>query len=169
MLNHSYSYDSLDNLTARTDANLGTQESFSYDSLNRLSLSTNLGGAVSPPSTMEVMYDARGNITYKSDVGRYWYDAQRPNRMTNVTLETAPGAQNVPNQHYSTQLKDYVAFAQQEGLTFQLFVRWNTILSNELKIAIEDGLIQLERIPVVPLAPRPPKIPNPKLLPPGER
>lgn len=26
-------------------------------------------------------------------MGRYWYDAQRPNRMTNVTLETAPGAQ----------------------------------------------------------------------------
>ena len=25
-------------------------------------------------------------------MGRYWYDAARPNRMTNVTLETAPGA-----------------------------------------------------------------------------
>lgn len=37
--------------------------------------------------------DARDNITYKSDVGRYWYDAARPNRMTQVTLETAPGAQ----------------------------------------------------------------------------
>jgi len=92
VLNHTYAYDSLDNLTARTDANLGTQESFSYDSLNRLSLSTILGGAVSPPTTTEVLYDARGNITYKSDVGRYWYDAQRPNRMTNVTLESAPGA-----------------------------------------------------------------------------
>jgi RHS repeat-associated protein len=92
VLNHSYTYDSLDNLTARTDTNLGTQESFSYDSLNRLSLSTILGGAVSPPTTTEVMYDARGNISYKSDVGRYWYDAQRPNRMTNVTLESAPGA-----------------------------------------------------------------------------
>lgn len=51
-----------------------------------------LGGAVSPPSTTEVRYDARGNITYKSDVGRFWYDAARPNRMTAVTLETAPGA-----------------------------------------------------------------------------
>lgn len=38
------------------------------------------------------MYDARSNISYKSDVGRYWYDAARPNRMTRVTLETAPGA-----------------------------------------------------------------------------
>lgn len=95
VLNHTYAFDALGNLTSRSDntAGVGTQESFSYDSLNRATLSTFLGGSVSPPRTTEVMYDARGNITYKSDVGRYWYDSARPNRMTNVTLETAPGAQ----------------------------------------------------------------------------
>ncbi|EJL83317.1 RHS repeat-associated core domain protein containing protein [Polaromonas sp. CF318] len=95
VLNQSYTYDSLGNLTTRADNSpgVGTQESFSYDNLNRLTLNTLLGGAVSPPTTTEVMYDARGNITYKSDVGRYWYDGARPNRMTNITLETAPGAQ----------------------------------------------------------------------------
>ncbi|CAN7239877.1 RHS repeat domain-containing protein [Polaromonas sp. LjRoot131] len=95
VLNQSYTYDSLGNLSTRADNSpgVGTQESFSYDSLNRLTLNTLLGGAVSPPTTTEVMYDARGNITYKSDVGRYWYDGARPNRMTNITLETAPGAQ----------------------------------------------------------------------------
>jgi RHS repeat-associated protein len=95
VLSQSYTYDSLGNLTTRADNSLGvgTQESFSYDSLNRLTLNTLLGGAVSPPTTTQVMYDARGNITYKSDVGRYWYDGARPNRMTNITLETAPGAQ----------------------------------------------------------------------------
>jgi RHS repeat-associated protein len=95
VLNQSYTYDSLGNLKTRADNSpgVGTQESFSYDSLNRLTLSTLLGGAVSPPTTTEVKYDARGNITYKSDVGRYWYDGARPNRMTNITLETAPGAQ----------------------------------------------------------------------------
>jgi RHS repeat-associated protein len=94
VLNQSYTYDALDNLMSRVDSapGVGTQESFSYDSLNRLTTATMLGGAVSPPTTTEVKYDARGNITYKSDVGRYWYDAARPNRMTNVTLETAPGA-----------------------------------------------------------------------------
>jgi hypothetical protein len=66
---------------------------FGYDSLKRLTLATILGGGVSPPQTTEVMYDARGNIKYKRGVGRYWYDSARPNRMTNVTLETAPGAQ----------------------------------------------------------------------------
>ncbi len=65
---------------------VGTQKGFSYDSLNRLNVATLLGGAVSPTSTTEVIYDARGNIAYKSDVGYYTYDPDRPNRMTNVTL-----------------------------------------------------------------------------------
>jgi RHS repeat-associated protein len=95
VLNHAYAWDAIGNLTTRADntPGVGTQESFSYDSVNRLTLATILGGAVSPPQVTEVMYDARDNITYKSDVGRYWYDPQRPNRMTQVTLETAAGAQ----------------------------------------------------------------------------
>jgi RHS repeat-associated protein len=93
VLSHDYSYDALGNLLGRSDTapGVGTQETFSYDALNRLTTASLLGGAVSPNLT-QVMYDARGNISYKSDVGRYWYDADRPNRMTNVTLETAPGA-----------------------------------------------------------------------------
>jgi RHS repeat-associated protein len=94
VLSQSYTYDSLGNLLTRIDTSpgVGTHEALSYDSLNRLTMATLLGGAVSPPTTTEVMYDARGNISYKSDVGRYWYDGARPNRMTNITLETAPGA-----------------------------------------------------------------------------
>ncbi len=97
VLSHNYSYDAIGNLLTRADTSPGvaTSEAFGYDSLNRIKSATLIGGAVSPPQTVEVLYDARGNITYKSDVGRYWYDGARPNRMTQVTLETAPGA-NVP-------------------------------------------------------------------------
>ena len=93
MLNQSYRYDSLGNIKTRVDNSpgVGIEENFAYDSLNRLTLATIVGGAVRPTTT-QVSYDARGNIAYKSDVGRYWYDASRPNRMTNITLETAPGA-----------------------------------------------------------------------------
>ena len=116
VLNHSYTYDQIGNLLTRVDATpgVGTQESFSYDSLNRLTTASILGGAVSPPTTTEVLYDTRGNITYKSDVGRYWYDAARPNRMTQVTLETAPGA-TVPlsgTRTLSYAFDDYSAGAQ---------------------------------------------------------
>jgi RHS repeat-associated protein len=116
VLNQSYSYDALGNLMTRGDNSpgVGTQENFSYDSLNRLSTATILGGAVSPPSTVEVQYDPRGNISYKSDVGRYWYDATRPSRMTNVTLERAPGATQAltGTRSLSYAFDDYNAGAQ---------------------------------------------------------
>lgn len=121
VFNQSYSYDALGNLLSRADnsPSIGTQENFSYDSLNRLTMATILGGAVSPPTTTQVMYDPRGNITYKSDVGRYWYDTARPNRMTNVTLETAPGA-TLPVSGTRTlnyTFDDYSAGAQTLGGT----------------------------------------------------
>ena len=92
--NQTYAYDALGNLLSRSDASpgVGTSETFTYDSLNRLTMATIGGGAVGAAVSTQVIYDTRGNITYKSDVGRYWYDAARPNRMTNITLETAPGA-----------------------------------------------------------------------------
>ena len=98
VLNHSYTYDALGNLKTRLDntSGVGTQEGFSYDSLNRLNLAELVGGAVSPPSTIQVIYDARGNIAYKSDVGYYTYDTDRPNRMTNVTL-TQPASWSAPS------------------------------------------------------------------------
>lgn len=94
VLNHTYSYDKLGNLATRGDitVGVGTQESFSYDSLNRLTTATLIGGGGNGNAATEVMYSPLGDITYKSDVGRFWYDAARPNRMTGVTLETAPGA-----------------------------------------------------------------------------
>ncbi len=116
VLNHSTTYDALGNLMTRADNTTGvlTQENYSYDSLNRLTTATILGGAASPPTTTEVMYDARGNVSYKSDVGRYWYDAARPNRMTNVTLETAPGATQALSgtRALSYAFDDYRANAQ---------------------------------------------------------
>jgi RHS repeat-associated protein len=95
VLNQAYTFDALGNLLTRADntPGIGTQENFSYDAVNRLTMAFTNGGAVSPPQITEVMYDDRGNITYKSDVGTYWYDAARPNRMTNVTLEAPTGSQ----------------------------------------------------------------------------
>jgi len=94
VLSQQYSYDALGNLSSRSDNSpgVGTQESFNYDAINRLTKAMLLSSAVNPLSTVEVMYDPRGNIAYKSDVGRYWYDSARPNRLVNVTLEAAPGA-----------------------------------------------------------------------------
>ena len=112
----TYSYDSLSNPTSKNDANTGVQENFGYDNLNRLTSYTSLGGSVSPPTTVQVVYDARGNIVYKSDVGRYWYDSQRPNRLTNITLESYAGAQPLAGSRaLSYVFDDYNAGAQSNG------------------------------------------------------
>ena len=75
------------------------------------------GGAVTPAKQVQVMYDARGNITYKSDVGRYWYDAARPNRLTNITLESAPGATitHTGTRALSYAFDDYLSTATKAG------------------------------------------------------
>lgn len=79
-------------LCEATAANNGYNRKHSYDSLNRLSLYPELGGSVSPPISIETKYDARGNLSCKSDVDQYWYDAARPNRLTNITLSAPSGA-----------------------------------------------------------------------------
>ena len=99
-------YDKLGRLTKRTEPDLVSQ--WSYDKyvdnsacakgIGKLCEATTtngysiLGGAVIGTRQTDVLYDARGNISYKSDVGTYWYDAARPNRMTNVTLSAPAGA-----------------------------------------------------------------------------
>lgn len=87
----SYGYDSIGNMVNRADstAGVGTSELFSYDGLNRLSMYTTSATAVSPPQSVQMLYDARGNIKYKSDVGYYSYDPNRPDRISNV-LPTQP-------------------------------------------------------------------------------
>ena len=102
VLSHSYTYDKLGNLLTRSDANTGVAESFSYDTLNRLSLFATLGGGLENQQQVQVLYDARGNVKYKSDVGYYHYDSDRPNRLTAITTTQenwsgAVGTVTVPN------------------------------------------------------------------------
>lgn len=94
ILKHAYTYDNLDNLLQRADdsAGVGIKESFSYDNLNRLREYLIIGNEISPPKTTSVLYDARGNITYKSDVGQYIYDSARANRLQSISLAVPAGA-----------------------------------------------------------------------------
>ena len=86
VLSLNYRYDRIGNLKTRVDSNTLVNEAYSYDNLNRLSQASVAGGNYSGPPVVQVLYDARGNIKYKSDVGYYHYDAARPNRMTAITI-----------------------------------------------------------------------------------
>lgn len=80
--NFTYTYDSIGNLTARTDANQSLSETFVYDNTNRLTQSTLNNGT---PKT--VSYSPIGNITSKSDVGTYTYPtagSSRPHAVQSI-------------------------------------------------------------------------------------
>lgn len=54
---------------------------------------------------------------------------------------------NVESLSYTSQLRDYVAYAQQNGLRFELTVRPTTQLSAPLQEAVRNGQIILKQLP----------------------
>jgi RHS repeat-associated protein len=92
-----YSYDTIGNLTVRTDNDTSYTERFCYDALNRLTAYA-LGAACTGSKT--VGYNAVGNITSKSDTGTYAYPTPgtaQPHAVSSIT-GTVNG---VVNPHYS--------------------------------------------------------------------
>ncbi len=65
-----YNWDNVGNLTWRMYPSF-IMESFGYDSLNRLT-------SVTGPANKTYGYSPNGNLTYKSDVGTYYYNGARP-------------------------------------------------------------------------------------------
>ena len=78
--NLAYEWDLVGNLKKRRDLNQGTlNEEFFYDNLYRLDYSQRNG-----VTNLDMAYDATGNITSKSDVGTYGYDATRKHQVVQV-------------------------------------------------------------------------------------
>lgn len=106
VLNQTFAWDSLSNLTARAD-NIGdavagaVSESFQYgDSLNRLtSYTVSAPGIIGSARTVTLQYNALGMLLYKSDVGNYSYPAQgqtsvRPHALQSVAPTGDAGTLN---------------------------------------------------------------------------
>jgi Restriction endonuclease fold toxin 7 len=55
---------------------------------------------------------------------------------------------NVGYQYLSTQLKDSLAYAQQNSLNFNLYVRASTRLSGPLQDLVDSG--QINRVDILP-------------------
>ncbi|XXX75808.1 RHS repeat-associated core domain-containing protein [Sorangium sp. So ce134] len=81
----SYGYDGNRNVEHRTDHLQGLTETFEYDELDRLE-NVYLGDGGMPLYHYE--YDDFGNITYKSDVGSYEYEGDRPHAVRHANGKT---------------------------------------------------------------------------------
>lgn len=101
VLNQTYAWDSINNLTMRADniadgQGVTLSETFAYDALNRTTSYTVSGPSAIPNSsrTVNLTYNVLGSILYKSDVGVYGYSASgagavRPHALQSVTATSA--------------------------------------------------------------------------------
>jgi RHS repeat-associated protein len=103
-----YSYDTIGNLTYRSDDYLGVFERFCYDNLNRLTNSaTGASGVTTCTSsgsgitTKTIGYDQLGDIASKSDVGTYSYPASGSGSVLPHAVSSITGTVNgVTNPSY---------------------------------------------------------------------
>ena len=97
ILNDSYTWDAIGNLTERTHGAVDVTQTFEYDELNRLTRADLSGTGVElydmlGMSTETIEYDAIGNITYKSNVGTYTYgNNSGPHAVTSITGDVNAG------------------------------------------------------------------------------
>lgn len=94
---HAYVWDSIGNLKSRVDHNGdgrtgAVTDTYSYDALNRLTRYTvEAVNAANLTRTVELHYNAIGNLLYKSDVGNYSYPSfgagsVRPHAVAQVSM-----------------------------------------------------------------------------------
>ena len=107
-----YTYDTIGNLTYRSDDYVGVFERYCYDNLNRLTNSaTGASGVTTCTSsgtgitTKTIGYDQLGNITSKSDVGIYSYPASGSGSVQPHAVSSISGTVNgVTNPSYTYDL-----------------------------------------------------------------
>jgi uncharacterized protein RhaS with RHS repeats len=92
-------------------------------------------------AAVQAAYDIGNKATFEVNGNRRIADG------LNNVLNTISEVKNTTTQAFTSQLRDYVTYAQQEGLKFDLYVRDSTVLSAPLKDAISSGLIRFNLIP----------------------
>lgn len=92
--NISYGYDTIGNLTSRSDAITGVAATYQYDSLNRLKTEQLQGGALASAQTTTWIYDDIGNISSRSDIGTYVYNPSGAGSVRPHAVASISGAVN---------------------------------------------------------------------------
>jgi RHS repeat-associated protein len=90
--NLTYQWDKVGNLKQRKDVQQNLTEEFYYDNLNRLDCSTlniapqtNCAALTAVQKNLDVDYNQLGNITSKTGLGTYQYDANKKHRLLSTS------------------------------------------------------------------------------------
>lgn len=99
VLDHAYTWDSIGNLTGRTDNNgdgsAAVSETFGYDAVNRLTSYTVAGPSIPSFARKVVLrYNSLGMLLHKTDVGSYAYGASGATATRPHAIQSITGAVN---------------------------------------------------------------------------
>ena len=120
LLNQTYHWTTTGNLDWRTDTTLGLKERFGYDFSNRLTsaITRNLA-ETQTYSEQDFVYDFRGNITQKTGVGSYAYEATNYYIMTGLQPEAGQEALFTHQEATYTNF-DKLKTIEQDGKTLNV-------------------------------------------------
>ncbi len=121
VLDQTYHWTPTGNLDWRTDATLDLKERFGYDFSNRLTSAITRNLAETQTYSEQAFdYDFRGNITQKTGVGSYAYDAT-PNRYAVTGLQPEAGQEALfPHQEVTYTSFDKLSTLSQDGKTLSV-------------------------------------------------
>ena len=142
-----YTYDTIGNLTYRSDDFLGVFERYCYDNLNRLTnsatgasgvtLCTSSGTGI---TTKTIGYDQLGDITSKSDVGTYSYPASGSGSVQPHAVSSIAGTVNgVTNPSYTYDLNGNMTVGAGLTATYTSFNMAATITQGSTTIGLAYG------------------------------
>jgi RHS repeat-associated protein len=130
-----YEFDAIGDLLSREDSIILKREEFLYDGLNRLIQARVLGG-----DSLQMEYDAIGNIIFKSDVGIYTYGEinNGPHRVVAIDgsqQECLPAA-SIETSYYSFNKVHEVS---RDSLSMQVF--YNSALQRNVQKLYTNGTL----------------------------
>ncbi|MBP6793674.1 MAG: VCBS repeat-containing protein [Saprospiraceae bacterium] len=133
-----YEYNSINLKTKKTDLKNGIIETYTYDNLNRL---TNVTTSGQVNEELNMTYDKWGNITSKSDLGIFHYNAEIPTLLDRIDLYNADC--NVPSSHFTYSYTSFNKISKIEGDSLRLEVAYgpdNQRLTQ--KLYVHDQLVE---------------------------
>ena len=152
----AFTFDSLGNLVQRADSRQGLAETLVYDNLNRVIQSDALTGGTAPATlailpvsmwtnggtnvTIDVTYDAIGNILTKTDVGTYAYGETHASCLTGAAgphaVSSVAGHKNAT---YCYDGNGNLLSGDGRTLTWSAFGKPETIVKGSKQVAISYG------------------------------
>jgi len=127
-----YEYNKISNLTARIDNRRSRREGMTFDVLDRLQNYTVKDFSDNVLESVQMTYDALGNITYKSDVGCYKYDQTGNAGPHAVTSIDGLG-------DYTYDAFGNVTSAPDYSVTYTSFDKASTIVKGNKEIRFDYG------------------------------